>query len=381
MRIYLIILLFGITFFSCDKEKPDPTDNEPTFYLFPGYIGNSNQSAVKSNDDNILICGYQGIDVILLKVSKNGDEIWRSSFDPGKNSTATALVQTNNNEIFICGNTDRNEQESDIDILLVKTDAQGDTLWTKTYGGPENDYVSNIIYTSDGNILISGKTESFGAGSWGDFYLVKVNPNGDTLWTKSYSDPDQEVPFHLLETMAGDYIITGTNEDYEPREIYLVKVGLNGEKLWDRKIGPPIWKWGSSTIALSNLELMICGKVSIGDGYSQVLVVKTDSQGNTIWEKEYGIENLNEQGMCLKQNIDETFTISGSGTNSETRYKNMVLLKIDQEGNELWSQNFGSEGADLAWNLLKDSNDDNLVVGELNSAISLTVVDTEGNFK
>lgn len=378
----IFFILSLLLVFACDKNKTEPSDNKPTYFTFIGDIGTNDNSTVESIDNNLIICGNSGNEISLIKISKTGNIIWRNDFSAGNMSTASALSEIENKDIFVCGQTFRNWDTSRSDILLVKTNAQGDTLWTKTFGGAEKDYGNNIIKTSDGNILIAGKTESFGAGSKGDIYLIKVNYNGDTIWTKVYADPNQEVPFHLLETKNGEYLVTGTNEDNDnPREIYLLKVDGNGAKLWDKKIGPPTWKWGYSTIELPNDDLLICGQHTIGEGYSQVLVVKTDKVGNTIWEKEYGEDNLSEKGYSIKQNNDGTFTITGSSYDVNTTQDDIIVLKIDQDGNQSWFKKFGSSKSDWGMNLIKEINDDNIITGDYNESIFMTKIDNDGNFK
>ena len=267
------------------------------------------------------------------------------------------------------------------DVLLIKTNSTGDTIWSKTYGGTESEYSTNVITTSDGNILIAGKTESFGAGTFGDIYLIKVNTNGDTLWTRNYPDQDQEVPFHLMETQNGEYLVTGTNEDNSQyRELYLLKVDLNGTQVWNKKIGPPTWKWGFSTIELSNGNLLTCGQHS-ETGYSQVLLVKTDNLGNVIWEKEFGESNLSEQGNSIKQNSDGSFNITGSSFDVSSGLSYIILLKVDASGNKIFLKKFGGSSGESGVNLIKDSNDDNIITGNYNGNIFMTKTDSNGTFK
>ena len=250
----------NIVLSSCkkDDEEINPTETFPTYFTFSGGIGTNDNSTIISSDNNLIICGNLNDNISIIKISKTGEEIWRSDFNAGNMSEAYSITQTTDNDLFVCGKTYRNYSDTRMDVLLIKLNSSGDTTWTKTYGGDESDYGMNIISTSDGNILLAGKTESFGAGSFGDIYLLKVNFNGDTLWTKSYSDQDQEVPFSLIETTDGEYLVTGTNEDDSNyRGLYLLKVNSNGEKLWDKTIGLGLWKWGFSTIELSPAVLSI----------------------------------------------------------------------------------------------------------------------------
>jgi hypothetical protein len=299
-------------------------------------------------------------------------------------SSSSGIMETNSHDFFIVGETFRNYSRTMKDVLLVKTNNMGDTIWTKTYGGINSEYGANIIQTSDGNILLSGKTESFGAGSVGDIYLIKVRTNGDILWSKSYPDPNQEEPFHLLETKNGEFLVTGTDENVEadPRELYLLKVDINGEKLWNKTIGSVSWNWGFSTIELPDGDLLTCGQHNSKEGYSQVLVVKTSNTGNPIWQKEYGEEYLSEKGNSLKQNSDGTFTISGASYDVNTGKNDIILLKIDSNGNQIWLKSFGYSISD-EWgiNLCKDTNEDNIITGDYSDYIIMTKLDSAGNFK
>lgn len=382
MKQITFITLAVILLVSCKKDNdnmPSPLP-QPNYFTFSGQIGTNDNSTIVSNDNNLIICGNTGYNISILKVSKTGSLLWRTDFNAGISSSASGVVEISG-DIFICGKTSRNNSITKSDILLIRANSFGDTIWTKTYGGVDADYGANIVATSDGNILISGRTESFGAGSFGDIYLIKVNTSGDTLWTASYPDQDQEVPFHLMETQNGEYLVTGTNEDNSQyKELYLLKVGTSGQQLWNKKIGPPTWKWGFSTIELANGDFLTCGRHTV-NGYSQVLLVKTDNTGNVIWEKEFGLNNISEDGNSIKQNSDGTYTITGTSFDILTSQTDIILLKINQNGNLLWSKKFGSPSNDSGVNLIKDNNNDNIITGNYNGNIFITKTDNNGVFK
>ncbi len=382
MKQLTILILTILYLASCKKDNdlPPTPEPQPKYFTFTGQTGTNDNSTVVSNDDNLIICGNTGSILSILKITKTGTQIWRNDFGAGNNSSASGVTELSG-DIFICGKTSRNYSTTKNDILLIKANSSGDTIWTKTYGGAEAEYGTNIIATSDGHILIAGKTESFGAGSFGDIYLVKVNTSGDTLWTASYPDQDQEVPFHLMETQNGEYLITGTNEDNSQySELYLLKVSATGQPIWNKKIGPPTWKWGHSTIELTNGDLLTCGKHTVS-GYNQVLLVKTDNAGNIIWEKELGVNNLSEEGNSVKQNSDGSFTIAGTCFDVSTGQTDILILKVDQNGNQLWLKKFGSASSDSGVNLIKDTNDDNVITGNYNEQIFMTKTDNNGVFK
>lgn len=382
MKKSITTIIVAVLLFACKKEEvPELPDSQPTYFTFNGQIGTNDNSTIVSNDNNMLICGNENNNLSILKIDFSGSELWRNDFSLGNGSSASGIAETTINELFICGSTSKNYSTSKNDILLIKANSAGDTIWSKTYGGVESEYGKNIISTSDGNILLSGKTESFGAGSFGDIYLIKVNTNGDTLWTNSYPDQDQEVPFNLIETSDGGYLITGTNEDNSnPRGLYLLKVNSSGNKLWDNTIGAGLWKWGYSTIELASGDLITVGQNTTG-GFSQVLVLKSDNQGNTIWEIQFGESNLSEKGYSIKENMNNTYTITGSSYDVNSTQGDIIVFNIDANGNQLWFKKFGSTLSDWGANIVQGLNNENVITGDYNGSIFMTKLNNNGEFE
>lgn len=379
------ILLLSFT--ACKKEKTqaDPAatsqaDPIATYHTFTGELAQNGNSTCPSADGNFLICATIGSDLSILKTTKSGTQIWQKNFYTGTQSNASSITQLNG-EIFVCGTTSRNYGSKRFDVLLVKATSSGDTLWTKTYGSNRDDSGTSIIATSDGNILIAGTTYGFGASNtpYSDVYLIKVDPDGNILWETGYTDIHEEIAFNLIETQNGEYLVTGTNRDDNSStygEIYLLKVSASGLQIWNKSIGE-YGKWGFSTIETTSGDLVICGVKFILT--QQIVAVKTDHLGNVIWEQEYGSTKhlVYERGYAVKQNPDGSFTICGSVYNEKLK---ILLLKIDENGNQIWMKAFNDQYDGEALNLFKDG-DDNILTGNRNDGIFLTRTDGNGNYK
>ena len=141
MKYLLLILIAGFFLNSCVKDKIDPVipDPTPTYYTFEGSIGTHDNSTIITDDQNLLISGTHLGKICLLKISKPGLLIWRKDFEMNL-EPLNSVVQSFDQSIFLCGYTHRNDFVSGEDVLLIKINDYGDTIWTKTYGGSGADY-------------------------------------------------------------------------------------------------------------------------------------------------------------------------------------------------------------------------------------------------
>jgi hypothetical protein len=379
----LLLLFFILVLNSCIVEDWDLnfTGKLQNTFLFDGGIAYGVSPSVLSNDGNVLICGNFNEKVSIIKTSVKGNVFWRKNYSIGSSCSAKSIVQTPDNHIFVCGQTVQNWAEKREDIFLQKLNSKGDSVWVKTFGGNSFDNAECIISTSDGNLLIAGKSESFEAGSSGDIYLIKLNYDGKVIWEKTFADPDSEFSTHVLETKEGDYLITGNDQASEPdtaNKIYLLKVDANGNLVWEKRfgLGTGDWNWGYSTIETLNGDFLTSGHLT-RDGYTQVLIVKTNSDGNQIWEKTYGELLLSETGYSLKMNSDNTFTITGTSFEVSNPDTEIILFKIDENGKELWFQRFGASFNSNSFNLLKYGSQ-NIVTGNYDGKIFMSVLNDTG---
>jgi hypothetical protein len=99
----------------------------------------------------------------------------------------------------------------------------------RTYGGSNLDEGRGAGQTADGGYIVSGWTKSFGSGDY-DFYLIKTNASGDTLWTRTYGGPNEDYGYGVSHAADGGYIVGGTTLSYGAgmEDVYLIKTDANG---------------------------------------------------------------------------------------------------------------------------------------------------------
>jgi hypothetical protein len=115
------------------------------------------------------------------------------------------------------------------DLFLIKTDVNGNIIWAKTYGGTSDDYATSVQQTSDGGYIVAGETQSFGAG-YRDILLIKTDANGNIIWAKTYGGTDWDKALSVRQTSDGGYIVAGYTYSFGAgsRDLFLIKTDVNG---------------------------------------------------------------------------------------------------------------------------------------------------------
>ena len=184
-------------------------------YIFSGFIE-------KNSLSNSPWIGY------LFKTDNNGTILWRKTYTGGKQNEIVSVQQTSDNGFIMTGFIQDSVTDF-YDISLIKTNSIGDTLWTRTYGGAFDDFGISVQETSDSGFIITGYTNSFGAGDF-DAYLIKTDSIGDTLWTKSYGGNSTDFGVKVNQTSDGGFVIIGYTKSLGEGQYhtYLIKTDANG---------------------------------------------------------------------------------------------------------------------------------------------------------
>jgi len=169
-------------------------------------------------------------------------------------------------------------------VYLIKSDSDGDTIWTKIFGGSSRDEGFSVQQTSDEGYIITGRTDSFGAGLM-DVYLIKINSNGDTTWTKTFGGSNKDEGFSVLQTLDGGYIIAGRTESFGSgsRDLYLIRTNNNGNILWSKVLGGNYIDEAYSIQQVSDSSFIIAGNTeSFGAGNFDIWLVKIGSNISAV---------------------------------------------------------------------------------------------------
>lgn len=254
-------------------------------------------------------------------------------------SRAFSVIQTVDTGYILAGSiANKIGTQWNTDLLLIKTNKYGDTLWKKTYGGEFIDYAQDIQKTSDGGYIVAGRknhqVDMDYYYMYGDIWILKLNQNGDTLWTKTYGGPYNDYANSIKQTSDGGYIVCGTKNNYKINllgDIWILKLDQNGDTTWTKTYHFSNYLSEANTIFETNQgNYYLAGSSATGSStYSAILAIKLQNNGDTIWCKK-----LNGfLGNDIIQIEDSNIVVAGSGSSSS------VIYKLNKDGNIIWAKN------------------------------------------
>jgi hypothetical protein len=327
-------------------------------------------SVKQTSDGSYIITGYtcsfdDDGDAYVIKTDASGLAMWTRTYGGPDGEYGSSIQQTSDGGYAIAGLT-VSFGAGGGDVYLIKTDASGDTLWTRTYGGTDADVGNSVQQTSDGCYIVAGSTKSFGAGG-ADVYLIKANISGDALWTRTYGGSDHDEGYSVQQTTDGGYVIAGYTCSYGSgnADVYLIKTDASGDTLWTRTYGGTSWAAGSSVQQTLDGGYIIAGATN-GTGGDNVYLVKTDSSGDTMWTRTYG-GGAYDAGQSVQQTSDGGYIVSGLTGSFGAGSVDVYLIRTNASGDSLWTRTYGGPNYDVGYSVQQTSDGGYIIAGETQS--------------
>ncbi len=297
-----------------------------------------------------------GGDCWLVKTDANGNMQWNRTFGGHKTDNGHGILQTMDGGYIISAITESYGAGS-ADAWVIRTDATGIELWNKTYGGYSYDLAEKtILLTPDENFLIVGSTLSFGTGGSRDGWLIKIDADGNEQWNKTYGSQDSEHFWEAHITSDGGCVMIGyvDNSSTDRRDAWVVKTDNNGDLEWDKKFGPA--HQGLSIHQTNDNGYLLLSEVkdTVFGGYLNAWMVKIDEDGDEEWTKLF-ITPHGEDRFAVHHNIQLThygdYILTGVTNAKLPVYSvgDMWLTKTDENGNILWEKIIGGSEYDSTY--------------------------------
>jgi hypothetical protein len=309
-----------------------------------GGIGSEQGWEVQQTTDRCYIVagftGWFGTGAYLIKTNGSGDTLWSRIYGWAGGAYGSSVQQTSDGGYIITGASCARDTMGD--VYLIKTNASGDTLWSKLYGGNNIDEGFSVRQTTDGGYIVAGRTYSFWI--YPQIYLIKTNATGDTLWTRAYKGANSEYGRSVQQTSDGGYIIAGGDG------VILMKTNGSGDSLWTKNYG--------GMVGYSVQQTTDGGYIVAGWRDPFVYLVKTDSTGDTLWTRTYG----GKEGFSVQMTSDGGYIVAGCVWSGNNGY-DVYLLKTNASGDSLWSRTFGGAQEDWAYSVRQTSDGGYIIAG------------------
>jgi hypothetical protein len=382
-----IFFLWVITFFWLVRLSAQPPDTLWTKTY--GEEGDDYGYSVQQTADGGYIIagrtssfGTGSIDVYLIKTDSLGNLVFQKTYGGPNSDFGYSVKQTTDGGYIIAGRTLINNIVHN-DVYLIKTDSLGDTLWTKTYGGSHNEWAYSVQQTADEGYILAGQTSSFGGLPW-SVYLIKTDSLGNTLWTKTYGIGNDGYlnafnhGYSVQQTTDGGYAIAGwtsVSPSVPPAEdVFLIKTDSLGDTLWTKTYervnsggGVISHEFGYSMQQTGDEGYIIAGFVSIPSAHSNVFLVRTDSLGDTLWQRTYGGVN-DEVGQSVQQTADGGFITTGYSYDYDTGDWEVYLIKTNSQGDSLWTKTLcGINGDEEGCSVQQTTDEGYIIAGRTTS--------------
>ncbi|MCH8903741.1 MAG: PKD domain-containing protein [Bacteroidetes bacterium] len=294
-------------------------------------------------------------DIYIVKTDQAGDTIWTRVYGGASADVGASVIQTSDGGYLIAGTTFSFALGILGDMFLIKTNSMGDTTWTRTYGDNLDESANSVIQTSDGNYVLCGSTENFGAGSY-DVSLLKIDVNGDTIWTKTYGRAGVDNGVVIRETSDGGLIIAGSMDSLGlgNYDALLIRTDQNGDTLWTKTYAGPVDEYFNDVQETSDGGFICVGVTdSYGAGSLDYYVVRTDSLGDTLWTKCYGSSNIDFLNSVI-ETPDNGFLLAGHTNGHGSGIFDIYLIKINNVGDTLWSKVYGGTQNENVQTIIND---------------------------
>jgi len=247
------------------------------------------------------------------------------------NDSARSVQQTSDGGYIVASFTN-SFGAGNYDILLIKTNAFGNVQWAKTYGGANFDRANSVQQTSDGGYIVTGRTTSFGAGGW-DIFLIKTDASGNIIWAKTYGGTNWDWAYSVQQTSDGGYIVAGYTTSFGAGNIFLIKTNASGNVQWAKTYGGSGDEFAFSVQQTSDGGYIVAGHTtSFGAGNWDIFLIKTNASGNVQWAKTYGGSG-DERAYSVRQTSDGGYIVAGYTTSFGAGSDDIFLIKTDANGN------------------------------------------------
>ena len=338
----------------------------------------------------------------IIKVDSEGNLIWSRCFGGSNNDNFFSIYETNNGDYLIAGITsskdnDISDNHGKYDGWIMEVSSTGNKLWSKCFGGNVNDYLSDIIQTSDGFVAVGCSASNSGDilinHGDRDGWIIKVDTNGNKVWSKTFGGSAYDSLSNIIRTSDG-FVAVGYTESNDGdlsdnhgfKDGWILKINEVGNKVWSKCFGGNGNDYLNSIVQASDGYIAAGSTFSNGEyisghhGGEDGWILKIDEVGNPVWSKCFG-GSIDDTLNGIIQATDGGYMAVGNVWSTDGDFSgnhnltDSCLIKVNSVGDKEWLKCFGGNSLDSLWDLIQITDGGYIAVGLTGS----TDGDTSGN--
>ncbi|MDP8240961.1 MAG: T9SS type A sorting domain-containing protein [Candidatus Hatepunaea meridiana] len=312
---------------------------------------------IQTSDGGFALAGYSySFDnderaFYLVKTDEQGEAIFSQTYSCDGGADCRSILQTEDDGFILAGTKGSTIWE--LGFYIIRTDEDGEVVWSRTYEEGFSDCYS-ICPTYDGGYLLAGLAYTgFPDDINGDAVVLRINADGDSLWSQTWGGDEFDFFTNVTATSDSGYVLVGGTGSFDLESLsgYIVMLDSNLEEQWSCTYdNNGLYNSFNSSVEVENGGFAMAGYCDVPEqDYSDYQLVRIDSEGELIWRRSFGGEE-HETCLSITETNDHCFALAGDSNsfsdenNEEDENEfDFYLVKCDDDGSEVWSCTFGGE--------------------------------------
>lgn len=311
-------------------------------------------------------------EICVIRTDARGQIVWSRTMNGTGFAEGNSIQATNDGGFIIAGQS-RAAYNRDPSLILFTMNTQGDTGWERVYGrGHFTSGGNAAVQTHDGGYIACGWVKE-GPGADHDLFLVRTDNSGEVIWQQQYGGSGYEEGTAVIETADRGFLVVGRTESSGAgdSDMYVVKTDASGRVIWEQTYGGVAYDAASDVKEISETGYIIAGQTTAPDGSGDperipnttgVCLVRTDLQGNSIWEHSLGDTLCESCGHAVDLTPDGGFVVAGQRRSVRDDWE-MYVLRTDGDGMPVWEYSWGGEAFDLAHSVVRTDDGGYIIAG------------------
>lgn len=304
--------------------------------------------------------------VWLAKIDAEGNIEWEHRFLEGHYGWGEAVIECKNDDFVLTGVID----DEFSTIFVLRTDSHGNPLWVRIFNFTQHQEAYDILELPSGNIVVCGWAWTYQPTNPIDGLVICLDQSGVLLWHRRYGGLLEEQFYSLAYGHGGELVLTGMTESHgnPSAEVWIVKTDLQGNMVWNTTFGSIATSRGCGIVCDPSGELTIAGFIrDESDDGLDAFIIHTSSNGTQIWNQTLN-EELDTIAYAIVSCSDGGYAIAGKISQSANScWFDMLVIRVSDSGDILWQKVYGDEGNDVGLSIVECQEGDLVLAGSTSS--------------